>query len=147
MPPRKFLRVKICHPESLDFLGLWKNEAIRKGYLLYLMLGANFNWCWISTVRCQVYNIHPPTSRLGGHLRNRNPFFIFLILMPLKLILHIQNENWKLCQNCHFPFNPFKGIREIQVSNHFLKQFYSQNKQTMIFTIMDTFLVEPNLLL
>ena len=22
------------------------------------MLGANFNWCWISTVRCQVYNIH-----------------------------------------------------------------------------------------
>ena len=43
-PSRKFLRVKICHPESLDFLGLWRNEAIRKGYLLYLMLGANFNW-------------------------------------------------------------------------------------------------------
>ena len=25
----------------------------------YLMLGANFNRCWISTVRCKVYNIHP----------------------------------------------------------------------------------------
>ena len=24
----------------------------------YLMLGANFNRCWISTVRCKVYNIH-----------------------------------------------------------------------------------------
>ena len=65
-PSRKFLRVKICHPESLDFLGLWRNEAIRKGYLLYLMLGANFNWCWISTVRCDAYNIHSLIS-LGAY--------------------------------------------------------------------------------
>ena len=33
----------------------------------YLMSGANFNWCWISTVRCKVYNIHT-TSGAGVKL-------------------------------------------------------------------------------
>ena len=32
--------------------------GVRLSGARYLMLGANFNWGWISTVRCQVYNIH-----------------------------------------------------------------------------------------
>ena len=35
-PSGKFLRVKICHPESLDFLGLWqlKDSMIKVFYIL-----------------------------------------------------------------------------------------------------------------
>ena len=48
-----------------------------------LMLGANFNRCWISTVRCQVYNIH----RFIGAVQS------LLVIMGREWVLWSQTVN------------------------------------------------------
>ena len=46
------------------------------------MSGANFNWCWISTVRCKVYNIHHQNYELYP---KEGPIWLVLYVAPLTL--------------------------------------------------------------
>ena len=66
-----------------------------------LMLGANFNRCWISTVRCQVYNIHPHevAQLLTSHTR-RLTRVKSLVRSKIPWVGYSWKSSWQSCRKC-----------------------------------------------